>query len=621
MPGFLAEILMNNDSDNADDRDALKALTVLYVEDEASAREELAGFLQRHVARIHTAASGEAGLEVFAQQRPDLVITDIRMPGMDSLDLAERIRAISPKTPIILITAFEEVRYFQRAIHLGVDQYVTKPVNLDRLMSGLRKCAHTLHLEAALRASEAFTFSVLNSLTEEVAVLDAQGVIVYVNAAWQRFAEDNGAPDFAQRSVGLSYRAICLAAAGQPGGETALTAWAGIEAVLTGARNLYVLEYPCNSPEELRWFRMSVYPLVAPLSGVVIAHENITTRKHLENALRASLSVVQYHHVQMRLLNQMNTLLLSCETRKEAYEVIARSMKDLFAGDSGGLAMVENSGPELRVAATWGNHPILSTTFQRNDCWALQHGEPYDLTDPAIDLPCRHFVTPPKSPSLCVPLIVRGETFGLLQISATSEKAEELFPDWRALVIKASGSVKLVLSNLKLQETLREQAIHDALTGLFNRRYLDETLPRELRRCQRTQDSLAVAMLDLDHFKGFNDTFGHEAGDIILRAIGEVVLRSSRAGDLGYRYGGEELVLVLPGATAAQAKSRLTHLRQAIEHLRLSYRGSELPPITISVGIAIAEPDEQEGTALLVRADTALYQAKAQGRNRVVVAS
>lgn len=128
-------------------------------------------------------------------------------------------------------------------------------------------------------------------------------------------------------------------------------------------------------------------------------------------------------------------------------------------------------------------------------------------------------------------------------------------------------------------------------------------------------------MLDLDHFKGFNDTFGHEAGDAILRAVGELVLRSSRAGDLACRYGGEELALVLPGATVAQTKPRLNSLRRAIEQLRLSYRENELPTITASIGIADAGQWETDAQALLGRADTALYQAKAQGRNQVAVAS
>jgi diguanylate cyclase (GGDEF)-like protein/PAS domain S-box-containing protein len=171
----------------------------------------------------------------------------------------------------------------------------------------------------------------------------------------------------------------------------------------------------------------------------------------------------------------------------------------------------------------------------------------------------------------------------------------------------------------QMQEALREQATHDSLTRLFNRRYLDEALPRELHRCQRSGEPLTVAMLDLDHFKHFNDLYGHEAGDIVLRSVGELLSRSLRAGDLACRYGGEELTLLLPGATVDNARMRLESLRQAIMQLRLLYRDSELPSITVSIGVAAAEPGEIDAAVLLNRADVALYQAKHQGRNRIVV--
>lgn len=170
----------------------------------------------------------------------------------------------------------------------------------------------------------------------------------------------------------------------------------------------------------------------------------------------------------------------------------------------------------------------------------------------------------------------------------------------------------------RLQAALQEQAIRDPLTGLFNRRYLDETLPRELSRCQRNGEPLVVAMLDLDHFKHFNDAYGHEAGDIVLRTVGDLLSSALRAGDLPCRYGGEELTLILHGSTLEDAQLRLNSLRQAVQQTRILYRGEELPAITVSIGVAEAGPEDTSSTALLGRADVALYQAKAQGRNRVL---
>ena len=173
----------------------------------------------------------------------------------------------------------------------------------------------------------------------------------------------------------------------------------------------------------------------------------------------------------------------------------------------------------------------------------------------------------------------------------------------------------------RMQAALREQAIRDPLTGLFNRRYLDETLPRELIRCQRSGEPLAVAMLDLDYFKHFNDVYGHEAGDKVLERVGLTLRDSLRASDMACRYGGEELTVVMPGSSLDDAWTRLDTLRQTIRQLHLRYRDGELPAITVSIGVTAAAAGETDATALLGRADAALYQAKERGRNRVVAYS
>lgn len=171
----------------------------------------------------------------------------------------------------------------------------------------------------------------------------------------------------------------------------------------------------------------------------------------------------------------------------------------------------------------------------------------------------------------------------------------------------------------RMQALLEEQATRDPLTGLFNRRYLDETLPRELSRCQRSGEPIAVAMLDLDHFKRFNDTYGHAAGDTVLQAVGDLLQRSLRTNDIACRYGGEELTIVMSGCSLNHARIRLENLRQTLMNLRLYCPQGELPTITMSIGIAEATLVEFDATQLLARADAALYQAKEQGRNRVAV--
>jgi diguanylate cyclase (GGDEF)-like protein len=190
--------------------------------------------------------------------------------------------------------------------------------------------------------------------------------------------------------------------------------------------------------------------------------------------------------------------------------------------------------------------------------------------------------------------------------------------DERGEVFRLSGTDQDITDHAQIQDALREQAIRDPLTGMLNRRYLNETLPRELARCQRTGESLVVAMLDLDHFKGFNDSYGHEAGDQVLRAVGELLRSTVRKADLACRYGGEELTLILPGSNLKDARARLDDIRKAIAQIRIRYREVELPAITVSVGLAAAARNESDAAALMSRADAALYRAKSQGRNRVV---
>ncbi len=166
---------------------------------------------------------------------------------------------------------------------------------------------------------------------------------------------------------------------------------------------------------------------------------------------------------------------------------------------------------------------------------------------------------------------------------------------------------------------LHTQAVTDPLTRLVNRRYLAEFLPRELIRTQRAAKSLAVLMIDLDHFKRVNDTFGHDAGDLVLTHVAKLLMAHIRGSDIACRYGGEEFVLVLPDTTLEGAHRRAEEIRAAVQGLNLRHQGKALDPVTVSTGLALY-PEHAAGPDALIRiADEALYEAKAAGRNRVVM--
>ncbi len=171
----------------------------------------------------------------------------------------------------------------------------------------------------------------------------------------------------------------------------------------------------------------------------------------------------------------------------------------------------------------------------------------------------------------------------------------------------------------RAREALREQAIRDPLTGLFNRRYLEEALGRELRRAEHGHEPLGVLMLDLDYFKDFNDTHGHAAGDAMLNHLGAMLETHTRREDVTCRYGGEEFVLILPGMPLDVASRRADELRQAIGQSTVAWEGKGLASTTVSVGVACFPQHGTTGEALLAAADQALYRAKREGRDRVAV--
>lgn len=186
-----------------------------------------------------------------------------------------------------------------------------------------------------------------------------------------------------------------------------------------------------------------------------------------------------------------------------------------------------------------------------------------------------------------------------------------------ALIGTLGEVVKTSLSNLDLREHLSEQAIRDRLTGLYNRRHLDDQLPVEFERARRKGQPVCLAMVDIDHFKHFNDDFGHEAGDEVLRAIGRYLRESLRRVDLVFRYGGEEFTVILSEADAAGARARLEAIREGAKGLSVWYGGEKLPTPSLSVGVAFSDAEHPDPESLIRAADRALYRAKDLGRDRV----
>jgi diguanylate cyclase (GGDEF)-like protein len=222
-----------------------------------------------------------------------------------------------------------------------------------------------------------------------------------------------------------------------------------------------------------------------------------------------------------------------------------------------------------------------------------------------------------KNTYLCIPILAQGEALGVLHFQATDE-APALGDAELSLKTTFAAQVGLSVANIRLREALRTQSIKDPLTGLYNRRFLTETLDREIRRAVRAEQSLGILMLDLDHFKKFNDTYGHDAGDTILRETASFLTNSIRVEDIVCRFGGEEFVVILPTADLNAAHARAERIRSKLREVTVLHQGQSLGMITVSVGVAALPEHGTSPKQLLEAADAALYRAKREGRDRVV---
>jgi len=351
-------------------------------------------------------------------------------------------------------------------------------------------------------------------------------------------------------------------------------------------------------------------------------------RDHSES-LNRLVSELQLRTAQMTLLNEMGDLLQCSATSGEAHAVVGQIARRLFLASTGGALFVFKSSRNLLEAvASWGTSDVSDQTFAPDACWGLRRGQPCWSEHPGGIILCSHLKNPVPASYLCVPLVAQGDTLGVLHIQYDLSKSnkgpadfETLQESQQRLAVAVGGRVALSLASLLLRETLRDQSIRDPLTGLFNRRFMEDALSRELQRAKRRSRSLVVIFLDLDHFKRFNDIHGHDSGDTVLRSMAGLFQQHFRGEDVVCRYGGEEFAFILPESSASNAAKRVEELRQVAKRHKIVYKEQELGAVTFSVGIAAYPENASTGEELLLAADNCLYQSKANGRDCVTIAT
>ena len=359
-----------------------------------------------------------------------------------------------------------------------------------------------------------------------------------------------------------------------------------------------------------------------------VSEHMLAQQQAKQHAASLARLVLELHvrSAQLALLSELGDLLQCCSSLEEAYGVVAAVLPKLFpTAMSGVLYVFKSSRNAVETATKWGQPPFSETKYTPAECWGLRLGQSYWSDCPGAKPICQHLMEPGPGRYLCIPMIGQGDTLGVLHLEfvvhlESNTGLEGAQDSLQRLAVTVAGQIALSLSGLRLRETLRDQSIRDSLTGLFNRRFMEESLDRELQRATRKHRSLAVVFLDLDHFKRFNDTFGHDAGDTVLRRMAEVFREHFRGDDVICRYGGEEFAIILPESNAIDAAKRADLLRAEARKIEMRYQGRLLDPVTFSVGVAAFPDSGATADEILRAADQSLYQSKAGGRDRVSIA-
>jgi len=358
--------------------------------------------------------------------------------------------------------------------------------------------------------------------------------------------------------------------------------------------------------------------------------EDITERLAADKALReanvrlaTNLAALERYHRHLEVLAELGELLQSADDQDEFFQVASSYVQRLFPERRGFLAVTTRDRERMSLAFSWGAGDVAledPAALPASACWAVRRGRPHIAQAGARQLHCRHAAASGELATACVPVMCQGHVRGVFHVASTlAEDARDVWHMVRLAKATAKG-IELAFNNLLLRERLREQALRDPLTDLYNRRYMEDALEREIHRARRARTPVSMLVVDVDHFKALNDAYGHDAGDEVLRSLADTFQSSIRDSDIACRYGGEEFALVLPDCETRVAVEKAERIRRQVAQMVVPYADDVIDGITVSIGVATTGgADGWDGRDLFRVADRALYAAKHAGRDRVVV--
>jgi diguanylate cyclase (GGDEF)-like protein len=634
--------------------------TVLVVEDEAGIARMIQVLLEARGFVTLVTHSGDEALRRLVEQPVDMVLLDVMMPGMDGYEVCRRIKG-DPRwrhLPVIMLTAKDTTRDKIHGLEVGADDYITKPFNTDELVARIRvllriqgMSQELVRRNRDLQALNAVALAVNRSLSlEEIlqgalaGLLDGLGLVSglvhlvdlrtgdLVLRGWrglpapppERLRRVAPGPSWLWRALEQDEPFLLSDGAGPDG----LVLAGGGPAQAVGA-------IPLRFQER----RLGVLTIVGHRGGVLTVEETVLFAgigRHVAIALENSrlYTETQRKAQEFEALYEVSRAMASSLELQDILGRIVSAVSSLLGTQAMSLMLLTPDGRNLSLAAGTSlfreapppseegeapTHPSLA---------AIRDRRPVVVPDLASDRTFGPWLQPALdagySAFLTVPLIVQDRPLGCMNLHRTERRRTErrgFRADEIQLVATFAGQAAVSIENARLFEATRQMAMTDPLTGLANHREFYEQLGREMRRAQRYRRPLTLLMLDLDHFKSFNDQYGHLAGDQALRETAEVLRQNSRNVDFVARYGGEEFAIILPETDLTRAARQAERVRVAVEaHPYLLETGAQVRRMTVSVGVAALMPEMRATEDLVHDADTALYRAKTGGRNRMELA-
>ena len=564
---------MIDEASNQNDQNYLKSLHLLYVEDEDDVRTQMVDFLQRRVKKVYAAVNGEQGLELFGQYDINLVITDIRMPLMDGLAMAEHIRAMSPKIPIIITTAFEDTRYFTRAIDLSVDKYIVKPIDINILNNTLLAVARQLRAEAALREIEG-RYRLLFKLSN---------ISISVNDFTEANSDKLGVLDLTGEIIDCN------------------------DAFLT------LLGYDQRDILDHKWFIDLLMP-----SSIILLNRYVRDEVLVKDISR-EFEVVLRHCNGSKVPVWLQLILRRDGLGKaiEIWAVMRDQTEEIKARDSLQLAASVFECTSEAIMITDANNCIISV----NKAFSRVTGYSQDEVlgqNPSLLKSGKH--NQEFYQLLWDNLLAMGHWQGEIW---NRRKDDAMYPEWLSISLVRNDAGQIVnyisifsdmTERKELSANLEFLAHYDSLTHVPNRIMLENLVRQSLAVASRNRSQLAFLFIDLDRFKNINDSLGHSVGDEVLKIVAMRLRQSLREMDIVARLGGDEFVVVLVNPKVADDIIIVCNKLCGVLRQPMSMGDYDLV-VTPSIGISVFPKDASNYETLLKNADTAMYKAKQCGRD------